>query len=304
MLTRNKFSYHAFLLNAPFSLSAEVPNNIWMEEMEISERAINHSKAIKQWFGLYNFIASQALTYLLPSKDGLQDQVYVANVASILPHISDTAIIASFRSTPRIGEEEVGKSFFDSLGYKVYQAPKYFEGEADLKYLKDNIYFGAYGMRTSQEALRWLELEFNMKIIAIKMNDPYLYHLDCLLFPISNNSIMAYTSAIEASTIRDIEKHAKIISVSEEDAYNGVTNCIRLGKTILCSSNIEELSAADELYAEEKAKIAFLEKVCVNEGFEPVFFNLSEFGKSGAMLSCCVLNLNYNDYVDQSIHHS
>ena len=65
---------------------------------------------------------------------------------------------------------------------------------------------------------------------------------------------------------------------------------------ILCASNISELTRADENYEAEKAKINTLEKICFNEGLEPVFFNLSEYMKSGAMLSCMMMHLNYVDY--------
>ena len=75
-----------------------------------------------------------------------------------------------------------------------------------------------------------------------------------------------------------------------------MTNSVRLGNTILCASNISELSKTDELYYQEHHKITALEKICANEGLEPAFFNLSEYMKSGALLSCMVLNLNYVDY--------
>ena len=50
-----------------------------------------------------------------------------------------------------------------------------------------------------------------------------------------------------------------------------------------------------DLSAAEKAKINTLERICFNEGLEPVFFNLSEYMKSGAMLSCMMMHLNYVD---------
>ena len=46
----------------------------------------------------------------------------------------------------------------------------------------------------------------------------------------------------------------------------------------------------------EKHKITSLEKICSNEGMEPVIFNLSEYMKSGAMLSCMVMHLNRVDH--------
>ena len=64
---------------------------------------------------------------------------------------------------------------------------------------------------------------------------------------------------------------------------------------ILCASNISELTRADENYEAEKQKIESLKKICFNEGLEPVFFNISEFMKSGAMLSCMLMHLNYVD---------
>ena len=55
------------------------------------------------------------------------------------------------------------------------------------------------------------------------------------------------------------------------------------------------------MYDLEKHKIDTLEKICANEGMEPVLFNLSEYMKSGAMLSCCVMHLNYVDYTKSLI---
>jgi hypothetical protein len=61
------------------------------------------------------------------------------------------------------------------------------------------------------------------------------------------------------------------------------------------------LKKGEELYDLEKHKIDTLEKICSNEGMEPVLFNLSEYMKSGAMLSCCVMHLNYVDYTKSLI---
>jgi len=77
----------------------------------------------------------------------------------------------------------------------------------------------------------------------------------------------------------------------------GITNSVRMGNAILCASNIVELKRTDENYDHEKNKIATLEKICAHEGMEPVIFNLSEYMKSGAMLSCMVMHLNYVDQV-------
>ena len=48
----------AYLLNVPFSLSADHPNNIWMEELDAKERKINKKLAMRQFFNFYNFLSS------------------------------------------------------------------------------------------------------------------------------------------------------------------------------------------------------------------------------------------------------
>ena len=74
-----------------------------------------------------------------------------------------------------------------------------------------------------------------------------------------------------------------------------------MGNMILCASNISELKRDHEHYDHEKAKISTLEKICADKGMEPVIFNLSEYMKSGAMLSCCIMHLNRVDQNKQLI---
>lgn len=308
MFGASKFPQPAFILNAPFSMSSAEPNNIWMEDLldgPEEDRVVDLPRALDQWMNLYNYIASQALVYVLPSVAGLQDQVYVANLGIVLPHLNNkevaTAVISNYRSEPRYEEAPVGVDFLKSLGFEVHHAPKHFEGEADLKYIKDNVYVGAHGMRTSLNTLEWFEKEFDMEVIKVEMTDPRLYHLDCLFFPLSNDSAMACTALLSKACIKQMEKHFRIVDVPLELASNGVVNNLRLGRVILSYSEIDELDPNGNLedkqdYKEEKEAIHFLETVAYNEGFDLKLFNLSEFTKSGAMLSCCVMRLNYLEY--------
>lgn len=83
----------------------------------------------------------------------------------------------------------VGKNFFENLGYDTVIAPEYFEGEADLKFLHDNVYVGGYGQRTNMNALNWFQKTYNMIIIPLEMTDPKLYHLDCVVFPMEEKKL-------------------------------------------------------------------------------------------------------------------
>ena len=87
--TPSQLKVPSYVLNFPFSLSTENPNNIWMEELSPEDLKINKPKAYKQFMDLYQFMAGGSLVYLLPSEGNFQDQVYVANLGIHLPHIKN-----------------------------------------------------------------------------------------------------------------------------------------------------------------------------------------------------------------------
>ena len=295
--TPSQLPIPAFVMNFPFTLDTSNPNNIWMQEMETKDLKINKGNAYRQFLDLYQFVAGNSLVNVLPTYGNYQDLVYVANMGIYLPHIKDSnnIILSNFTSEPRQGEEKVGKPFFDLIGYQTHMCPFKFEGEAALKYLHDNVYIGGYGQRSDIQAFEWMEKEFDMNIIKIEMVDEYLYHLDCSIFPLTKEKTLICTELYTPKELARISQYTNIIDISVDDTYNGIANSARLGNMILCASNISELTRADENYEAEKHKINSLEKICFNEGLEPVFFNISEFMKSGAMLSCMLMHLNYVD---------
>ena len=286
----------AYLLNVPFSLSADISNNAWMAEMKEDERKVDIRKAINQFLQLYHFMASDAVVYLLPTPKlpGLQDLVYCANMGVALEHTPDknTVVLSNFSAENRRPETEVGRQFFDLMGYEVVVPPHHFEGDAELKHLYDNIYIGGYGTRSERQAYEWMSEQFDMQIIMVEEVEPYLYHLDCTVFPLT----LVCTEMYTADEISQIEAVSNIIDVSLDDCFSGICNSIRLGNSILNASNIYEMKSTDEYYEEEKHKNRSLEDIASRYAFELSFFNLSEFLKSGALLSCMVMHLNRKSY--------
>jgi N-dimethylarginine dimethylaminohydrolase len=296
--TPSQLPIQSYVMNFPFTLSTSDPNNIWMQELSDEELQINRPKAYKQFMDLYNFMAGQSLVHLLPSEGNFQDQVYVANLGLQLPHIKDEnhILLSNFTSDPRKGEELVGEKFFQQMGYKTHISPYKWEGEADIKYLYDNVYIGGYGIRSNIKTYEWMEKNFDMDIIKVAMTDEYLYHLDCSIFPLNQDKTLICTELFDPQEVAQIEQYTEIIDVNIDDALGGMTNSVRLGNMILCASNIAEMKKSHEYYEAEKHKIESLEKICSDEGMEPVIFNLSEYMKSGAMLSCMVMHLNRVDH--------
>jgi len=141
-----------------------------------------------------------------------------------------------------------------------------------------------------------MENNFDMNVIKVRMVDEYMYHLDCSIFPLNSQKTMVCTELYGKNELAQISRYTDIIDINADDSMYGIANSVRLGNMILCASNISEMKRGDEFYAGEKHKIDSLEKICSDEGMEPIIFNLSEYMKSGAMLSCMVMHLNRVDH--------
>ena len=290
----------AYLLNFPFSFSTEVANNAWMEELSDEDRRPDHKRAMVQFLEVYRFLASDGLVYLLPTpRDaGLQDLVFTANLGIVLEHLrgQNTVVISNYESEPRRGETPVGVDFFESLGYDVHVAPSRFEGEAELKHLHDNVYVGGYGQRSQYETYEWMERTFDMKVIKVREQDPYLYHLDCSIFPLTREDTMVCTDLLEPGEVKAIERETNVIPVTADECYQGICNSVRLSNTIMNSSHIHDLKKGTDDYRLELAKNRRLEDIATDLAFEVSYFDLGEYEKGGALLSCMVMHLNRYSY--------
>lgn len=290
----------AFLMNFPFSYATGAPNNPWMTDLSPEKRAPNFSRAAAQFLQLYQNIAAEGLVYLLPTPQAgdLQDLLYTANLGIVLEHLPDknTAVISNFESAPRRGESPIGVKFFRDLGYTVHIAPTKFEGEAELKHLYGNVYIGGYGIRSEKETYEWMEENFDMRVIKLREAEPYLYHLDCSIFPINKENTLVGTELFTKKELAEIGKFTNIIPVTVDECFSGICNCVRLPNQVLNSSHIHDLKAGTTDYQFEIQKNRRLEDIAANLAMEVAYFNLSEFHKSGALLSCMVMHLNRHSY--------
>ena len=290
----------AFLMNCPFSYCTERPNNAWMHELSDEERRVDRTRAMGQFAQVYNYMASDAFVFLLPTPRGcaLQDLVFTANLGVVLEHLPgrDTVVLSNFSSEPRVGEAEVGDQFFRAMGYTTVVAPYKFEGEAELKHLHTNVYLGGYGIRSDRKVYDWMEEAFDMQVIKLKEVDEYLYHLDCSVFPVTREETLVCTELFEEDEVRQIEKVTNVIDVSVDECYAGICNSVRYHNSLLNASNIHSLKAGSKEYFEEIQKNRKLEDVAIKLGLEVSYFNLGEFLKGGALLSCMVMHLNRRSY--------
>src|SRR5271157_2445550 len=177
----SSLEFPVYCMSFPCNVSNKSQNNQGMGQ-EKNQKPYNYDRAYRQFLDLYSIITSGSMVYLMPSEEGLQDEVYTANAGITLPDSvsKNTFILSNFRSKPRQGEEGTARQFFNHMQFNVIQPPAFFEGFADLKYIRDNIFIGGYGIRSQIEAYHWMQEQFNMEIVKVKMADQLLYHFDCV----------------------------------------------------------------------------------------------------------------------------
>jgi hypothetical protein len=81
-----------------------------------------------------------------------------------------------------------------------------------------------------------------------------------------------------------------------EQAHTGLTNTVRVSNYLLNGSDIDFLKKGTEDYSMEHSKNFRLEEIAAQHGMEVCYFNMEEFLKGGGLLSCMVLNINYQSY--------
>lgn len=264
-------------MNYPLSVSNAVPNNVLMQPDVQGEYDLD--RAGQQWSQLYRELARSGIVYLLPGHDGLQDLPFVANLGVYLPNRQHpTVILSRFVHESRRGEQALGLRFFEAFDYLVMQPPGFFEGEADLKWIGGDKYVGGVG-RSVSNAYKWMSGLLGLEITEVELLDPGLYHLDCVFMPLGSDKALVNVSVLSSQAKRALEKVCDIVAVPKEYVYEGWTNCIRIGQTLLHSPG---------------AAPAWRFQDFMNaHGFGVKVLQLDEFDKSGADLSCLVMHLNY-----------
>ena len=293
--TPSQSPFPVFVLAQPCFVSDKIENNIWMKAAKGKEaEPINVEKFMGEWYEFYKLLSADSLVYLLPPTKGLQDLVYV-NSFVYLPHIKDKDVIvlSNFTAEGRAGEEQVAGKFLGSMGYECVSSPYKFEGFPELKWLRDNIYFGGYGFRTDLEFHKWVEKEYDCQVIKIQETDEYCYHLDCNLFVLNNDNAIVCTETIDKATIKEIEGVCNIFPVTDDDVYEDACNIIRVGELLIAASSIQNMKKNDPLYEKQKHKNDRLGEICDAMGLEMILISLDEQAKSGAATSCLATPLNH-----------
>lgn len=312
-----------FFMTPPFAMDNAIANNDWMSD---SDDKVDRFTAMEEWLRLYKDLSSIGMVYLTPTHPKLQDQTYISNGIWVVEHDRKYCFMPNFRAEGRKrnddlgipGENAINAPFMQMLGYNLVYLPEeidgepcYFEGSADIKLInsKDEhgcVYLCGTGIRTSENAARWIENKLNEldpdpnshhKVISYPQKNSMMYHIDCCVMPLDANHTMIYTNDLDPEVLAEIEKYTIVLPVTEKDiAEAGVCNVVVAGGTMFVNSDINLLEGSEyiEDYNIEKKKIAFQQDICNKLGLNLNVYCMSSNILNGACLSCNVDNVGYS----------
>jgi N-dimethylarginine dimethylaminohydrolase len=266
----------------PRFLDNKTPNNVFMEKSQ----PIDRERAMTQYRRVKTAIESFGLEVLeIPEQRGAQDQTFVANIAiSIDPYI----VLANYKAPGRAIEVEPARGFFTNLGYDCIQPPKYFEGEADLKHWKDNIYFGGVGQFSTENAFRWIEEKTGCQIILLEENNPECFHLDCSLSVIDEENVIVNPAGLSRASIEKLKSLVNVIEQPKGTDTTGITNSVRIpGKPVVLSGTLRGEKP------DYRKAVEWLAKTYDAFGIVLWPVDTDAVDPSGADLSCTVMTLTF-----------
>jgi N-dimethylarginine dimethylaminohydrolase len=275
-----------FVMCPPKYLSTKIPNNVFMKGQKVDV-----PRAMAQYERIVRAVRAFGVPVLeIPPVKGCQDQTYVANIGVAIDGDNPVIVLARYKAPGRDCEEEPARKFFEAHGYRVIQPPKgmCFEGEADFKHWKDNIYFGGWGKFSDKPVLDWIAKQTGCQVIPIRETSDELYHLDCSLAVLDPETFLVNRAGMDAASFAEIAKRGNVVEVPPAVMSTGVTNVVQIpGRKILLSG----------MFFPEMAKyrtaMEWMLKTCDKLGYSVWFVDIDQPDLSGADVSCMVMHLPF-----------
>lgn len=242
--------------------------NPWMQPGKISKQ-----KSIEQWDSLVNAYIKLGITIeQTQTQSGWPDMVFATDQGIVK---GKKVLLSNFRPQERKGESGYYEQWFAKNGYTIDKLPPdlYFEGNGECYFWNDIIFIGTghkSHIRSSREAITYLEKYFTREVIPLYITDPRFYHLDVGFFPLNNETIFYYPYAYTEHTVKKLRKLVpNLIEFTKDEAIG------------FCANSV----VTDHHVIHQKNNITFSSKLH-KLGYKTVEVDLSEFKKSGGGAHC------------------
>lgn len=277
----NEHTAPRIVMSPPRYLSTAISNNVFMKQ-----QPVDRDRAMRQFRRIKNVLKALGREVLeIPPVPKGQDQTYVANIAVA---IDPVIVLAHYKAPGRDVEVPPARKFFQGLGYDTIVPPYYFEGEADLKKFRDDLYFGGWGQFSDPKAFDWIEDQTGVSIVRLHEVSKELYHLDCSLMVLDDEHVIVVEEGLDKASLRTLEQHAELVIAPKGLGATGITNGVKIPEKKLYLSGAFQPETKDYRKAAE-----WLHRTFDDFGYTVILLDTDEADKSGADLSCMVMHLDF-----------
>jgi N-dimethylarginine dimethylaminohydrolase len=248
--------------------------------MEGNVGKVNRENAIKEWENVRDAFKSTGVNiHEIEGQKGLPDMVFCANQS--LPYVTEDGdkevIMSIMNSDHRKQEVAFIEKWYADNGYAIHHLPyksiEGFEGMGDaLWHPGKRLLWGGYGFRTSKEAYDFINQQWNVPVIALKLTHPEFYHLDTCMCILNTETVLIYPAAFTKKGLDMIQEvFPTVIEVDEYEAE----------KLFACNATCP--NGKDVII---QRGCTSTNKKLVEAGFNVIEVDTEEFLKSGGSVFC------------------
>ncbi|MGJ9381985.1 dimethylarginine dimethylaminohydrolase family protein [Salipaludibacillus sp. CF4.18] len=208
---------------------------------------------------------------LLPEMEEFPEQVFTRDIGFTL---GQTTFVADMAHSPRIGEENVLKTWLEQNGISYYNLIGDMIEGGDVIINGHQLFIGLSD-RTNQNAINHMQkILHEYEVITVPFLEKYL-HLDCVFNIISEKEALIYSNAFSNKEKKILASHFELIEVNEEEQFT-------LGTNVLSIGNKKILSLPINREVNQQLRI---------RGYEVLEVDITEIIKSGGSFRCSTMPL-------------
>jgi N-dimethylarginine dimethylaminohydrolase len=242
--------------------------------------AVDRVKARSQWEGLCSVLQQSGCEVeTIDPVEGLEDMVFAANQVFAGEKSGYGKFVVPSRMVYASRQREV-PFFADWCRARDYHVIEldygddFLEGHGDLLWHPDGsrIYAG-FGFRSTRggvEKFASAMSKMGIPVVPLQLVDPFCYHLDTCLCPLSNESALIFPGAYSAEALAALHKFWKRVHLlTAEEAHRFMGNGIVVNGSYISPYMTPQLEA-----------------ILHQEALTPVIVDTSEFEKAGGSCFC------------------
>jgi N-dimethylarginine dimethylaminohydrolase len=241
---------------------------------------VDRARAKQQWQALRSALSQNGYEVeTVTPVEGLEDMVFAANQVFVgsAPSVGKFIVPSHMVYQSREREVPFYVEWFQARGYKVIDldlGSHYLEGHGDLLWHPGGSrVYAAYGFRSTRggvEGFSEAMSKLGIAVLPLRLIDPFCYHLDTCLCPLTDCAALIYPGAFESDSLNKLRGFWKRLhELTAAEAHKFVGNGIVVNETFLTPRSTPHL-----------------QDMLRQEGLKPVVLDTSEFEKAGGSLFC------------------